>query len=170
MKKNNIILLVLCFLVNISWTRPVHPIKISTSIITYVDREVTVQMYFFADDFGAHLQKLYGEDIDLEKGTPNTINSVVDYIGNHYVLKINNQTSQLKRLDNSFKDNVFQISFKLNKNIKYVFGKTTIELKNTLLLEAFEDQSNIVRIDLKGDSNYETLEFETDNEVQQVII
>jgi hypothetical protein len=170
MKKTNIILLALCCFINISWVKNAHPIKISTSIITYTNNEVSLKLYFFADDFGAHLQKLYEEDIDLEKGTPKTITNVLDYINNHYILKINNKKLKLEILENSFKDNVFQISFKTKQSIKYAEGDTKIELKNTLLLEAFDDQSNIVRIDLKGEGNYETLEFEAGNEVQKITI
>jgi hypothetical protein len=152
-----------------SWVSlALHPIKISTSIITQTNGEVSIKLYFFADDFGAHLQKLYVEDIDLEKSTSQTINSVIDYIKKHYVLKINNQKLELDALDNSFKDNVFQIGFKSKQNIKYIFGNTDIQLKNTLLFEAFKDQSNIVRIDFKGDGNYETLEFDKTSKIQKI--
>jgi leucyl-tRNA synthetase len=127
-------------------------------------------MYFFADDFGAHLKTIYGNDFSLEGSQPETIKDVQDYIKKHYTLKINNEIIKLIKQDNSLTDNVFQIRFKTKRKITYIEGETEFSLKNTLLLEAFKDQSNIVRIDFKGDGNYETLEFENGNEVQKIMI
>jgi hypothetical protein len=165
----SVIMMLLCISFSlVSWA--IHPIKISTSIISYSSEEVSVTMYFFADDFGAHLKTIYGDDFSLETSQPTTIRDVQDYIKKHYVLKVNNEVVKLVKQNNSLADNVFQISFKAKRKVVYVEGKTEVNLKNTLLLEAFKDQSNIVRIDFKGDGNYETLEFEKGNEVQKIKI
>ena len=45
----------------------IHPIKISTCIISLQDKEkgISVKFNFFADDFSAHLKKISGQNIDL---------------------------------------------------------------------------------------------------------
>lgn len=146
----------------------IHPIKISTCIVTQYNGEISVNLHFFADDFGAHLIKVFGK-VNLENDGDTDAN-VLNYIKCNFNLKINNSNVKLVLLGHTLKDNVYRLKFKANKSVKYVEGNTSVELSDTLLLEAFDDQTNIVRIDLKGDGNYRTLEFKKGRETQKIKI
>ncbi len=146
----------------------VHPIKISTCVITQSNNEISVKLYFFADDFGTHLKKIYGNSVDLNSTV--SIQNILDYISKHYILKINNKITLLENTKIILNDNVFQVNFKVKLPIKYLEGKTNINITNTLLFGAFKNQTNIVRIDLKGDGNYTTLEFNKKNKHRNVLL
>ena len=146
----------------------IHPIKISTCIITKSNGELSINLHFFADDFGAHLNDIY-KTVHLDNDAVTDAN-VLDYIKRHFALKVNSTKLKLSCVGHSLKDNVYQVRFKVSKALDFSGINTTIELSNNLLLEAFDDQTNIVRIDLKGDGNYRTLEFERGRETQKIKI
>lgn len=164
--KNTIMTWLLLHLSIVAWAT--HPVKISTCVITQENNRLLVKMYFFADDFGAHLKDIYGADFKLDQPSNLTLASIEDYIQKNYSLTINNQTIKLNKQCHTLKDNVFQILFSAKHEKDYLEGQTTLNLKNTLLLEAFNDQTNIVRIDFKGDANYTTLEFSKGNEIKYI--
>lgn len=163
--KGCLFICVMCIL-----TSFVHPIKISTCIIkSQKDKEkIFVEFNFFADDFGAHLKEISRQQINLSTFPKKTKEEVLNYINKHFTFQIKNEVIRLTYNSFSFKENVFHIEFETS-TIKIV-PKAIIKIKNTLLFEAFDNQSNMLRIDLKGDENYDTYRFNKKKQNIEIIL
>lgn len=151
-------------------TNALHPIKVSTCWIIQENNKAKITFNFFADDFGAHLKTVYGDFIDLETYSKRTHKSVLKYINKHFSLQLNSKQLKLVFKKKRLKGNVLRIEFVSEKQISYKEKNTNVDLSNTLLLEAFKDQTNIVRIDFKGDGNYRTVEFEKGKEQRSFLL
>jgi hypothetical protein len=131
-----------------------HPIKMSTAKLTY-DRKggkLVLVINFFADDFGAHLQKIYRQrQVMFDPSGPAT-DLVKDYITKKVTVNINNvkQVLSMKSLIKT-EENVVQAEFVI-PGIRGMHIET-LEIYNELLLEAFKDQVNIMHVDLDGDGD-----------------
>jgi hypothetical protein len=141
-----------------------HPLKMSTCIIEKdVSGNVMVKFNFFLDDFQAHLESLSGKDLDFQSFLPATKKEVDRYVSKNFMILKESKKLSLSYHTSSVEKNIFHVEYKLSNPLKVLKGVTII---NKLLMDAFTGQSNIVRVNLKGDKNYRTLKFEKGEEEQ----
>lgn len=127
-----------------------HPIKMSTGKLSY-DREskkIILTINFFADDFGAYLQKIYRlSNIEFSNPTSMLHDVVEDYVKKKFTIKVNTN-KQLLVLESLTKseDNVVQAKFSISETAGYHI--TVLEIYDELLFEAFKDQVNVLNVDI----------------------
>jgi hypothetical protein len=131
-----------------------HPIKMSTAKLTYDKKggKLVLLINFFADDFGAHLQKIYRQrQVTFDASGPAT-DLVKDYVTKNVTVKVNN-VKQVLSMESLLKteENVVQVKFVIPATRGMHIE--TLEIYNELLLEAFKDQVNIMHVDLDGDGD-----------------
>ena len=165
------ILLITILQVALMGLQPAHPIKMSTCIVTYDQNGETLNLkfFFFKDDFGDHLSHITGQNLDLDKKDKTTSLAMQNYIEQNFNISAN--TTPLTMLYNGYQlnDLTVEVNYSVkNFKCKDTNGKTSLEIENSLLMDAFDEQTNIMRIDLKGNKNYHTAKF-TKKENRQII-
>ena len=127
-----------------------HPIKMTTSKLSFDKRtgQLTLLVNFFIDDFGAHLQKIYHQrSLKLESAGEQEKSMINAYVAKKLLLKINRVPMVLKlNAVKKLEENVLQATF----IIPAVSGGNMrqLEITNTVLFDAFEEQVNVLHIDL----------------------
>lgn len=128
-----------------------HPIKMTTGRIYYDSgqQKCFLLINFFTDDLTKHLTEIYhfpiNEDNITEQSNRETF---MDYFKKKFSIyegskEFSYRLEYIKLSD----DNVLQVKFILNNfNIK---SKEEIKVVNTLMFDAFDNQSNIIHFELK---------------------
>lgn len=137
-----------------------HPLKLSTCVITCSPetREIKLNFHFFQDDFGEHLSRISNQDINFDQNSEEIDSLIKHYIVKNFELSIEDVVQDLQWVKAFREDIVEYVHFSIPE--RYCNLPISINIKNTLMLDAFEKQSNLVRIDLKGDKNFKTLRFD----------
>ncbi len=138
-----------------------HPIKMSTGKLTYdkESKKIMLTINFFADDFASHLRKTYRlHTVEFSNPTPMLRDVVKDYVAKKFILKINNVNQQLA-LESLVKtdDNVVQAKFSIPE--AYGFRINVLEVYDQLLFEAFNDQVNVLHVDMEGKGESQIFRF-----------
>ncbi|UKM65165.1 hypothetical protein GSB9_01727 [Flavobacteriaceae bacterium GSB9] len=128
-----------------------HPIKMTTGRIFYDNdqQKSFLLINFFTDDLAKHLAELYHTPINEDNITEQSNREMfMDYFRKKFSIyegakEVSCKTVYMKHSD----DNVLQVKFILNNfNIK---SKEDIKVINTLMFDAFDNQSNIIHFELK---------------------
>ena len=132
-----------------------HPIKISTCWINHTKDNQNTEFVFamYKDDFTAYLQKINPNKQVYTKGKGVDQKIVKGYIAAHFQMWVDNKEIALNFIELKEEDQVYKVIYRTSK-INAVKRKTMIKVRNTILHKAFDDQSNVVRMDLLGDKNY----------------
>lgn len=137
-----------------------HALKLSTCLINCdgPNGDMQLRMHFFADDFAAHLGAINGTPITLETHTEQTNELIRDYVNQHFKVSLDGQMQTL-RFQTAYKTDIMEyVEFRI-PNCSCT-QQQHIGIQNSLLTDAFEKQTNLVRLDLKGDKNFKTLRFD----------
>ncbi|MBS2100337.1 DUF6702 family protein [Carboxylicivirga linearis] len=153
-----ILLFTLCLIS--SFAIKAHPIKITTGklVVDSDSKSCELTLNFFADDFESTLQKEfpqlpfnYNDPSDEMKSTiDNYVVSQVSVSIDEVVVVFTLKTIAL------IEDNVCQVTF--TGNLAAIDQFETLTIKNTLLFDAFDKQSNILHLYFNGDK-VEILQF-----------
>ena len=128
-----------------------HPIHLSVTEITYSEKDKAIQITsrIFIDDLELSIQKQLSQpklDI-LEPKNGLTLDQMAyDYLKEHLKVKLDSKQQNIKLLGHEIEDVavVFYIEIENVKKIK------SLEVRNDIIMETHEDQSNIVHITYKG--------------------
>lgn len=129
-----------------------HPVKMTTGRIYYDNdqHKCFLLINFFTDDLTKHLTKIYHSPINEDNITEQSNREIfIDYFKKKISIyegskEISYKPEYIKHSD----DNVLQVKFILNNfNIK---SKEEIKVVNTLMFDAFDNQSNIIHFELKS--------------------
>lgn len=128
-----------------------HPIKMTTGRIYYDNdqQKCFLLINFFTDDLTKHLSEIYHYPINKDNVTEQSNRALfMDYFKKQFsIYKGTNEISYSLQYINHADDNVLQVKFILNNfNIK---SKEGIKVVNTLMFDAFDNQSNIIHFELK---------------------
>lgn len=128
-----------------------HPLKMTTGRIYYDNEQQKcfLVINFFTDDLTQHLTEIYHFPITENNITEESNRELfLDYFKKKFSIydgskEISYTPEYVKHAD----DNVLQVKFILNHlNIK---SKEDIKVVNTLMFDAFDNQSNIIHFELK---------------------
>jgi hypothetical protein len=138
-----------------------HPIKISNGKIA-LDKNterLEISLNFFMDDFSHHLEQLYHIQTAFNKNADGeTQNIAMDYIARHFKVYLNDTLVVLQWKNATvIEDNVIQVQ--LFADVSGQNSPGTLKILNTLLFDAFDDQSNILQIDQPGGEKSVALRF-----------
>lgn len=121
-----------------------HPFHVSVCDIYFDSRknELQVAQRIFLDDFENALRKSSGKDIDLVKiyDSDRGQRLITDYLVSNFRVKFEGKITILKYVGAEIEEDVIWCYF----TISPVRSMQQIEMKNTILFELFDDQSNLV--------------------------
>jgi hypothetical protein len=125
-----------------------HPIHLSvTEIYTEeASQELAFSVTFFMDDFGvAAKYEKYAADINAGKMTVDDL--ILNHLEEHLIIKADGQPLEYEIVskETNFPSVTCQMRFQ-----KAPRKVNSLEVKNTLLLDMFDDQKNMVNIRIPG--------------------
>lgn len=161
MKKYTIILLL--FVVPLIISSRAHEYYVSVTNVEYVKEEKSVQIItqIFIDDFEKMIQERFDDRITL--ATDNESIMVEDYMQRYLSDKlkvtINDQSLDFNFIGKEYKDDITYCYLE----IEDVEEIKSIEIKNRVLFDTYQDQQNIVRLKLYGKNKSFLLIPDNDN-------
>ncbi|MEM1137461.1 MAG: DUF6702 family protein [Bacteroidota bacterium] len=161
-----------CVILSTSYSRfnvAYHPFKISMSEITIDPKNpiIKINVRLFLDDFEDALQVASGNDrLDIMDASRATYlkEEMGKYIIKHFVISLSGKPIELIPKGFSYDDLV--LWFELESTFNAPLQALTIE--NSLLLELFDTQKNIVH--LKGIGKTKSFRFSKKKKIEQVIL
>ena len=127
-----------------------HPLHISVTDIEYdpKEEELEIMMRIFTDDLEKAIrQEKSDAELDLLKPKQTTTDKLLEeYVKNHVFIKLDNSNKVMKYLGHEDEGQAL-ICYVLVSDVK---KWKTIEVKNDLLMEMFDDQSNLVHVTVDG--------------------
>ncbi len=128
-----------------------HPIHLSVSEINYSEKDKALQITsrIFLDDLEASIRnQRNNQELDvLEPGQGFTTEQLIsEYVLKHLAIKLDGKTQKLNFLGFE-RDDPAVICYIEIENIKKF---KTIEVRNEVIMDLYDDQSNIVHVTYKG--------------------
>jgi hypothetical protein len=129
-----------------------HPIHVSVTEIEHdeKDKRLEIMMRVFIDDLELTLRnKLNQPDLDiLEPKNGLTVDQMVsDYLKERFKITLDGKLQKINYLGHEREEEAFIFYIEVS-NVKKV---KTIEVKNDIITEMHDDQSNLVHVTIKGD-------------------
>jgi len=128
-----------------------HPIHLSVTEVTYSEKDKAVQIVsrIFIDDLELSIQKQLNQpDLDIlaAKNGLTLDQMALTYLKEHLLVKLDGKPQTIKVLGHEIEDVavVFYIEIENVKKIK------SMEVRNDVIMEVHDDQSNIVHVTYKG--------------------
>ena len=130
---------------------PVHPLHVSVTEIEFdeKDKALEIMMRVFADDLEKTLRaSLHQPDLDiLHPKNGKTLDQMTEeYITGHFKLSLDGKPQKIHYLGHE-EDGEALIFYIEVSNVK---KWKTIEITNDIIMEMFEDQSNLVHVTVRG--------------------
>ena len=147
--------------------RIVHPLKMSYTIISYSEKDKTlnIENRFFADDFQRCINQEYNQRYDLKRFyNTHEIRAVVDNFTNTYLkIKLNEKILTFNCSNSDYVEdaNLFYFRYKLTNIVLKKDNNLVVE--NRILLNYFKDQKNGLVLNLSKSTVEKTVEFDSEH-------
>lgn len=127
-----------------------HKYYISSTKIEFKKESETVQitMHFFIDDLQETINSTYNKNIELAlPNEPKLIDSlIINYISKKFEVDLNGTNKDYLYIGKEYKiDEIY-----LYLEIKNIDTINSIEVKNSMLMEMFPDQQNIIQLYIRN--------------------
>nr|WP_321412716.1 DUF6702 family protein [uncultured Carboxylicivirga sp.] len=130
-----------------------HPIKMTTGKleIDVESKSCKLTINFFADDFESALQSEFPQpSFNYDNPQPEMIETIKNYVSGEFLLSVDDKEVKLELLKvKMIEENVCQVTF--SGDLKTVRLFETVTIKNTLLFDVYNKQSNILHLIFNGD-------------------
>jgi uncharacterized protein YuzE len=127
-----------------------HPLHVSVSEINFdeKDKSLEIMTRIFIDDAESTLRKTLAQpDLDILKPkTNNTDQLLKDYLLKHFAISLDNKPQKINYLGHEVDGEAFILYIEVQNVKKF----KTIEVKNDIFMEFFDDQSNIINVTVRG--------------------
>jgi hypothetical protein len=128
-----------------------HPIHASVTEINFSEKDNALQITsrIFVDDLEQSIRNKRKEpelDILLPKNGISTHDLVVEYLKEHFKVKLDGKLQKLKLLGHEKEDAAIVCYIEIEKVKKF----KAIEVFDDILMDLYEDQSNLVHVTYKG--------------------
>jgi hypothetical protein len=127
-----------------------HPLHISVTEIEYdeKDKALEIMMRVFVDDLEVTMKdRLKQPELDILSPKGITVDQMmIDYLNEHFQLSLDNKLQKIKYLGHEREDEAFIFYVEVSNVKKW----KTIQVMNNIIMEVFEDQSNLVHVTVKG--------------------
>lgn len=152
--------LIKLFILNLSFISFLHPVHVSITNFEYLSKEKTanISVKVFPDDF--EFAFIHNYNLRLNLGTdsinPEWENYMKRYFDKMFSLKVNNKTSiplDFKRYEVKDDGILLYFSAKIEQKIK------SIQIDNGILLDTFENQTNLLILNVDGKEKGYNLNF-----------
>ena len=142
-----------------------HPVHVSVCNLEFTRNGSIMSVKLFSDDFGTVLQNNYNEEFVLSKADEKPYRDYIfNYVSSHLKVTLNRNRSLKFEYDYSeVNDGAIWVYFKADK----LSSAEKIKIVNTLMLDLYEDQTNLLIINQNGKQdgfrfNYKVRELEID--------
>ena len=128
----------------------VHKYYVSVTKIEYVKEKESLQIIsrIFIDDFEKLLRERYDEKITLDiEDELSTVNMYIErYLKEKLQININDKPANIKYLGKEYEDDIIFCYLEIEgiKEIK------SFQITNKILMDLFDEQENIIRINING--------------------
>jgi len=141
-----------------------HPIHVSVCNLELNETKSTVSFKLFKDDFAQVLKNLYNEDVILENADEKKNSEIINrYINSCFQVNVNKNIRLALEYKNS---EINEEAVWLHYTVQNTKSPSNISIKNTLMLDLWEDQTNLVILKFKDKENgYRFDEHETIAEI-----
>jgi len=121
-----------------------HPVYISTMSISIIDKKIDFVMKLYLDDIEDALRLKNGFSISIDENQKLNSNYeyVEEYISENFKVYFNSEKVDLIFLEKKIINDVLE----LKTNIQFEDKIINIKIKNKILLDVYDNQSNIVFI------------------------
>lgn len=139
---------------------PAHPLKMCVAHAQYnkSSAQFSVKFRFFWDDLEPVLEKRTGKSLDLRQVSAENNQIVSDFVAAHFQMNINDLPIVFKHQASSVEDVVLVVEF-TGEGFRPA-AEYKVEVQNSLLLDVYPEQYNLLRMDFFGNGNLETMRFE----------
>jgi hypothetical protein len=132
----------------VAWS--MHPMHVSVTEIEFdeKDKELEIVSRIFIDDFEKTLQSnLRQPELDiLEPKNGLTVDQMASkYLADHIKLSLDNKAQKIEYLGHEREGEAFIFYFVVNKVKKW----KTIQVLNNVIMETYDDQSNLVHVTVR---------------------
>lgn len=143
----------LCFistLQSLVFSLLLHPLHVSVTEIELdeKDKRLEIMMRVFADDLETTLREhLKQPEFDISKPTTPALDAIMkEYLASRFKIALDNKAVQSKYLGHELEGDAFIFYLEVPgiKKLK------TIQIQNNIIMEVFEDQSNLVHVTVRG--------------------
>lgn len=127
-----------------------HKYYVSVTKVEYIKAQKSIQIIsqIFIDDFEKLIRERYDESItlDAENDSEKVDEYIERYLNSKLKFTINTQDVTFNFIGKEYNDDIMYCYLE----IENVSDIKTIEIKNEVLFDIFEEQQNIVRTDING--------------------
>jgi len=150
----------LCLLAMLPAFAPAHPLKMCVAHAQHNKNtgQFSLKFRFFWDDLEPALEKRTGKALDLRQVTAENNQIVSDFVAAYFHMKINDLPIVFKHRNSSVEDVVLVVEF-TGEGFRPA-TEYKVEVQNSLLLDVYPEQYNLLRMDFFGNGNLETMRFE----------
>ncbi|HYF69773.1 MAG TPA: DUF6702 family protein [Ohtaekwangia sp.] len=127
-----------------------HPIHVSVTDIEFdeKDKALEIMMRVFTDDLETTMRKHENKpDLDILNPKGTTLDKLMaDYMRSNFEVTLDGKVQKLNYLGNERDGDVFVFYIEVSNIKKW----NQINVLNTILMETFDDQSNLVHVTVRG--------------------
>ena len=150
MKNGLKIVLLITVLVSTAAVTALHKYYVSVTQVEYIEEENSLQIIsrIFVDDFEKLIRERYDESITLaEADEPEIVESYIErYIKEKFVIQIDGKSVSMNYLGKEYDNDIVYLYIEVT-DLKEI---NTMEIRNEILFEIYEEQQNIIRTKIKG--------------------
>jgi len=150
--KKQIIAIVLPILLLTLTAATIHKFHIALHLINYASEKKMLQITsrIHIEDLNKALEKKYQKKITIESENSSAEELLLkEYLSNRFSIKVNGQVKPLNFLSKEIEDDELVCYW----NIKNISKINSLEVSNTILIECFSDQQNMVNATVLGKKN-----------------
>lgn len=126
------------------WIFALHPIHVSVTELTYDEKEkqLEITLRVFTDDLEQTLRKSTGlSDLDIMDSDTARVDELMKaYLKDHFSVSLDNRQQSLIYLGHEHDGDAMVFYIEVTKVKKW----NSVSIKNTVLMDSFGDQSNLV--------------------------
>lgn len=141
---------IVSFIQCLFFTTLVHPLHISVTEIEFdeKDKALEIMMRVFVDDLEVTMKdRLKQPELDILSPKGITVDQMMtEYLNEHFQLSLDTKSQKIKYLGHEREDEAFIFYIEVSNVKKW----KTIQVMNNMMMEVFEDQSNLVHVTVKG--------------------
>jgi len=132
----------------LAFCHPVH-VSITNMDIKTTEKLIEFSIKVFTNDIESAVVRKYKTEISIcDTIKHKDLSLVLKYINSTFQIYLNSQKLPISFVDKKISDNYFLLYFKIDLEKKDRYG---IKLTNSLLMDTFPDQQNLVIVNLNGD-------------------
>lgn len=127
----------------LTWFHPLH-VSVTEIEMDHKDKRLEIMMRVFMDDLETTLRQQYQiPDLDVLNPKGKTLDQMMDeYLKLHFKIALDNKAQSIKYLGHEQEGDAFIFYIEVDKVKKW----KTIRIQNDIIMEIYDDQSNLVHV------------------------